>query len=72
MGTFESMINEMVRWNATPAVKERTPAAEAPETVLEDEDDDDDELDSEDGISAWPSSGGSNSVNQKKAGTHAP
>jgi hypothetical protein len=60
-GNFESMVNEMVRWNTTPEVIERTPAAEAPETILEDED----ELDSEDTTSSWPS-GRSDSMGEKK------
>jgi hypothetical protein len=61
-GSFESMVNEMVRWNTKPEGMERTPTAEAPETILEDED----ELDSEDEITPWPSSGRSDSSGQKK------
>jgi hypothetical protein len=59
---FESMVNEMVRWTTTPEVGARTPVAEAPETILEDED----ELDSEDEISSWPGSGHSDSAGQTK------
>jgi hypothetical protein len=59
---FESMVNEMVRWNTTPEVTERTPVAEVPETVLDDED----ELDSEEEIAPWPSSGRADSIGPKK------
>jgi hypothetical protein len=58
---FESMVNEMVRWNTTPELMERTPAAEVPETVLEDAD----ELDLEVETSPWPS-GRSDCAGQKK------
>jgi hypothetical protein len=58
---FESMVNEMLLWNTTPEVMEMTPAAEVPETVLEDAD----ELDLEVEISPWPS-GRSDSAGQKK------
>jgi hypothetical protein len=61
-GNFESMVAEMVRWNTTPELTERTPAGEAPETILEDED----EVDSEDETSSWPSSRRSDSIGQKK------
>jgi hypothetical protein len=60
-GNFESMVNEMVRWNTTPEIMERTPAAEAPETIL----DDGDEFDPEDEITPWPCSGRSDSTGEK-------
>jgi hypothetical protein len=61
-GNFESMVNEMARWNTTAEVMERTPAAEEPETVQDDED----ELDAEVEITPWPSSGRSGSTGQKR------
>jgi hypothetical protein len=61
---FESMVNEMVRWNATPEVKAKTPAADTSETILEDEDEDEDDL--EDETSPWPGSDRSDSTDQQK------
>jgi hypothetical protein len=59
---FESMVKEMARWHTTPEASERMPAGEPPETVEEDEA----ELDSEDEMSPWPSSGRPDSTAQKK------
>jgi hypothetical protein len=63
-GNFESMVNEMVRWNATPEVKV-TPADETSESENENEDEDEDEDDLEDETSPWPSSGRSGSTGPK-------
>jgi hypothetical protein len=65
-GPFESMVNEMARWNTKPEVTETAPAAEAPESELME---DVDELDSEEELAPWPSSSRSDPMWRKKVRT---
>lgn len=71
--SFESMVNEMVRWSTTPESKAKQPEDASVESLLDDDELDlDDELDTEDDeVSPWPSSGRSSSPLHKKAGPGA-
>lgn len=71
--SFESMVNEMVRWSTTPESKPKQANDEPVDALLDDDELDlDDELDTEDDeVSPWPSSGRSNSLLHKKPGSGA-